>query len=49
MASVKWLRLWGTTNPDGMYLRFKSEDTTDGFAIGMKQLKNMKYMSLKKI
>ena len=28
---VKWLRLWGTTNPDGMYLRFKSEDTTDGF------------------
>ena len=28
---VKWLRLWGTTNPNGMYLRFKSDDTTDGF------------------
>lgn len=28
---VRWLRLWGTTKPDGMYLRFKSDDNTDGF------------------
>ena len=30
---VRWKRLWGTTKPEGMYLRFKSEDTTDGFCM----------------
>jgi len=30
---VRWLRLWGTTNPEGMYLRYKGEDTTSGFCM----------------
>ena len=30
---VRWLRLWGTTDPDKMYLRFRSEDDTDGFCM----------------
>ena len=31
---VRWLRLWGTTDPDSMYLRFRAEDdNTDGFCM----------------
>lgn len=30
---VRWLRLWGTTNPDGVYVRFKADNTDDGFCM----------------
>lgn len=30
---VKWLRLWGTTSPEKMYLRYLSEETDDGFCM----------------
>lgn len=30
---VRWLRIWGTTDPEKMYIRYLSENTEDGFCM----------------